>query len=102
MAAEAVRVVGLGGDEGDYWVQNAALAADVLASGEVRTAEPPNQPWYDPRTLGPAISDTASGWVGNAAAQGLALALFVVGGLVLLTRRINRRRRRGVRSQSGS
>jgi hypothetical protein len=37
------------------------LAQDILASGQVRSAEPPHQPWYDPRTLGPAVVD----WVGG-------------------------------------
>jgi hypothetical protein len=102
-AGEAVRIVDLApsSDRGEG-VWNAVVAADVLASGNVRVAEPPHQPWNDPRTLGPAISDTTGGLAGNAAAQGLVLVLLVVGGLVLVTRRTNRRRRLEARSQSGS
>lgn len=88
VAAEAVRVVGLGGDDGDYWVQNVALAADVLASGEVRAAEPPDQPWYDPRTLRPTIRD----WITDHKAVsvlGLILLMGIVGivGIGVIRRR---------------
>lgn len=49
-------LVDLSGGGGEQ-VERVAVAADVLAGGQVRAAEPPNQPWYDPRTLGPTMRD---------------------------------------------
>ena len=40
------------------------VASDILASGAVRKAQPPNQPWYDPRTAWPAFRDWANSWTG--------------------------------------
>jgi hypothetical protein len=97
---EEIATIEIGSDLSYY--RTSRLAASVVSAGEVRDAQPPEQPWYDPRTLGPAMRDTLNGWLGNAAAQGLVLVVLVVGGLVLLTRRINRRRLREVHSRSSS
>jgi len=43
--------------QGSSFYMTARVAADVLASGQVRDAGPPNQPWYDPRTGGPWLWD---------------------------------------------
>jgi hypothetical protein len=61
------------------------VAADVLAGGQVRQAQPPNQPWYDPRTGGPWLVDH---WVW------LLLAGLAVGGVwaAIVTERRGRRR----------
>ncbi len=86
-------LVNLSSGDGDQ-VERVALAADVLASGEVRTAEPPHQPWYDPRTAGPALSD----WLSENKALsvvGLSLVVGVVVGAVVLVGA--RRRRRNTR-----
>jgi hypothetical protein len=88
--AEAARIVDLGlPSEVGAYVSNAALAADVLASGNVRVAEPPHQPWYDPRTLVP----TVTGWLGDNTAAGVLLGLLGVALLVVVVR-VSRQRRR--------
>lgn len=83
-AAEAVRIVDLGlPPEAGAYVSNAALSADVLATGNVRVAEPPHQPWYDPRTLGPATRD----WVGShTALVFLGLIALVLAGVAWVAR----------------
>lgn len=80
-------LVDLSGGGGEQ-VERVAVAADVLAGGQVRAAEPPDQPWYDPRTLRPTIRD----WITDHKAVsvlGLILLMGIVGivGIGVIRRR---------------
>jgi hypothetical protein len=69
-------------------------AADVLAGGEVRQAQPPYQPWYDPRTLVPQLLRSPAALV--------AIAAVVLAGGFLVRSVLSRRQRRKAVSRSGS
>lgn len=96
-AAEPVRVVDLGSAGEESSVSGVALAADILESGEVRDAQPPDQPWYDPRTLGPAVRD----WVSGHTAFVVLSVVFIVGIVAAGVTRLSRRRR-AARSRSSA
>lgn len=59
------------------------VASEVLASGQVRDAQPPEQPWYDPRTLGPATGE----WIVGHAMLVALIVVALVGTIVLVARR---------------
>lgn len=65
------------------WVSSAVVAQDVLASGTVRDAQPPEQPWYDLRTLGPATGE----WVVGHKMLVALIVVTLVGAIVVLARR---------------
>jgi hypothetical protein len=65
----------------------ARVAQDVLRGGVVRQAQPPAQPWYDPRILGPTVRDA----VGPKGAG--ALVMLVLLGLAVYPSNLRRRRR---------
>ncbi|MCZ3389057.1 MAG: hypothetical protein LH645_08015 [Actinomycetia bacterium] len=89
-------LVNLSSGDGDQ-VERVALAADVLAAGQVRTAEPPHQPWYDPRTLRPTLRD----WISEHPYSLFLLLITAAASAALGTLQLSRRRR-VARSQSGS
>ena len=80
------------GDSSNY--QTMHVASGVLATGSIRVAQPPHQPWYDPRTLGPQL-------LGSPAAL-VAIAAVVLAGGFLVRSVLSRRRRRTAVSRSGS
>ena len=53
------------------------VAADVLSSGQLRDAQPPDQPWYDLRTLGPGTGE----WI-----VGHTMLVVLVGSIVVVAR----------------
>lgn len=66
------------------------VAAEILSSGQVRDAQPPDQPWSDIRTLWPTVRD----WAGdNVASVVLVVLLTSVVGAAFVTGRTRRRRR---------
>lgn len=91
---EVLVTSGTGDRYGNYF--GSRTAADVLAGGEVRDAKPPNQPWYDLRTLGPTMRD----WIGDhpySAFLLLVTAASAASGIIQFSRR-----RREARSRSSA
>jgi WD40 repeat protein len=59
------------------------VASDVLAAGQIREAQPPEQPWYDPRTLGPAMAE----WIVGHKFLVALIVVTMVGTIVVVARR---------------
>jgi hypothetical protein len=59
------------------------VASDVLAQGQVREAQPPEQPWYDLRTLGPATGE----WIAGHRFLVALIVVALVGTIVVVARR---------------
>lgn len=59
------------------------VASDVLAAGQIREAQPPEQPWYDPRTLGPATGE----WIVGHKFLVALIVVALVGTIVVVGRR---------------
>ena len=80
------------GDSSNY--QTMHVASQVLATGSIRVATPPHQPWYDPRTLAPSLLHRPAVLVG--------IVAVLLGAVALVRGLLSRRRRRTAASRSGS
>jgi hypothetical protein len=83
-APEVLTVAPIGAATSYY--ESGRVAQDILAGGQIREAEPPHQPWYDLRTLGPSMRDAVSPYM-------VLVVVLLVVGVAAAVFRLSRRRR---------